>query len=176
MGQLDKPALDAILARGCACGATTMLFRSYVDGLIPLMGGEPVGPLKWVYNGEKFLDGIYEIACAGCKAVVFASRDCPRCHAEGALEKALATENRYPVPMECPSCGSEEVRYIAFLPARASYQGKRAEKAKPGAEMHDPGFHGYRVDCKICGTVAALEGPCPLCDAEGPIRERPDDD
>lgn len=177
MGQLDKPSLDAILSRGCAaCAATTLTFRAYVDGLIPLMGGEPVGKLKWVYDGEKFLDGIYEIACAGCGQVVFTSPDCPRCHAAGALAEALATENRYPVPDACPDCGDSEVRYIAFLPAKTTYEGKRADKAKTSVEMHDPGFHGYRVDCKVCGTVAELEGACPLCGAAGPIRARPDDD
>ena len=177
MGTLDKPGLDALIAAGCgACGGATLSFQTYVDGLIPLMGGEPVGKLKWVYNGEKFLDGVYEIACTGCKKVIFTSPDCPRCHAAGALEKALTTENSYPVPTACPGCESEEVRYIAFMPARATYEGKRAEKARTSVEMHDAGFHGYRVDCKICGTVAELEGACPLCDAAGPLRERPDDD
>jgi hypothetical protein len=177
MGKLDKPALDALIAAGCpACAGTTLSFRAYVDGLVPLHGGEPVGKLKWVYDGEKFLDGIYEIACAGCKRELFASADCPRCHAAGALLAALSSTNAYPVPLECPACQSEEVRYIAFLPAKATYEGKRAEKARTSVELLDPGFHGYRVDCKTCGTVAELEGACPLCGAPGPIRERPDDD
>ena len=177
MGILDKTALDALIAAGCpACGGTTLTFQTYVDGLIPLMAGEPVGKLKWVYNGEKFLDGIYEIACVRCKKAVFTSPDCPRCHAKGGLATALATENSYPVPTACPGCEGEEVRYIAFMPARATYEGKRAEKARTSVELHDPGFHGYRVDCKVCGTVAELKGSCPLCGAKGPLRERPDDD
>lgn len=176
MGQLDKTSLDAVISRGCpACGATKLNFRSYVDGLLPLMEGEPVGKLKWIYNGEKFLDGVFEIACAACKKVVFSSPDCPRCHAEGGLQKALTSEDRYPVPLACPRCESPEVRYIAFLPARATYEGKRAEKATSSVEMLDPGFHGYRVDCKTCGTVAELSGSCPLCAAPGPIRLRPED-
>ncbi|MEO7329827.1 MAG: hypothetical protein ABI193_14715, partial [Minicystis sp.] len=101
--------------------------------------------------------------------------DCPRCHAAGGLEKALATENAYPVPEACPSCESAEIRYIAFLPAKATYEGKRAEKAKTSVELLDPGFHGYRVDCKVCGTVAELTSDCPLCGASGPIRPRPED-
>jgi hypothetical protein len=176
MGHIDKPKLDRILARGCeACGGSTLTFRAYVDGLVPLMGGEPVGKLKWVYDGEKFLDGVFAVACAGCEASVYASPDCPRCHAPGGLEKALSSENRYPVPLACPGCDSEEVRFIAMLPAKTRYEGKRAERAKTSVELLDPGFHGFRVDCKTCGTVAELEGRCPLCDAEGPIRERPDD-
>ena len=94
----------------------------------------------------------------------------------GGLATALATENSYPVPAACPGCDGEEVRYIAFMPARAAYEGKRAEKARTSVEMHDAGFHGYRVDCKVCGTVAELKNRCPLCDAKGPIRDRPDDD
>ena len=111
MGILDKTALDALIAAGCAaCGETTLTFQTYVDGLYPLMAGEPVGKLKWVYNGEKFLDGIHEIACVRCKSVVFTSPDCPRCHAKGGLATALATENSYPVPTACPGCEGEEVR------------------------------------------------------------------
>lgn len=176
MGQIDKTSLDNILTHGCgACGGTTLQFRSYVDGLLPLMGGEPVGKLKWVYNGEKFLDGVFEITCAACQHVIFSSPDCPRCHAPGMLKQALTTENRYPVPEACPSCEHDEVRYIAFLPARVVYEGKRAEKARTTVELLDPGFHGYRVDCKTCGKVAELRGSCPLCQAPGPLRPRPED-
>jgi hypothetical protein len=162
MGRLDKEGLDALLARGCpACGAASLAFRSYVDGLLPLLGGEPVGRLKWVYDGEAFVDGVFHVACARCKAEVFASTDCPRCHAAAGLARALESENAFPVPVACPSCGGEEVRLVAIVPARTT------------VELLDPGFHAHRVDCKSCGTVARLEGRCPLCDAEGPLRARP---
>ena len=60
--------------------------------------------------------------------------------------------------------------------ARASASSfKRAEKSRTSVELHDAGFHGYRVDCKVCGTVAELKSACPLCGAQGPLRERPDD-
>lgn len=175
MGRLDKAALDAVIAAGCAaCGAKKLVFRTYVDGLLPLMGGEPVGKLKWVYDGEDFLDGVYEVACASCAHVVFSSPDCPRCHASGALARALGDEDRHPVPERCPRCGGEEVRLIAFLPATVAYEGARAEKARTDVDMHDPGFHGYRVDCKACGKVAEVTDRCPICDADGPIRPRPE--
>lgn len=176
VGTLDKESLDALVGAGCwACGGATLLFRTYVDGLVPLMAGEPVGKIKWVYNGEKFLDGVFEVACAGCKHVVFSSADCPRCHASAALASALAAENAHPVPEACPRCGGEEVRYIAFMPATVIYEGKRAEKARTDVDMHDPGFHGYRVDCKSCGTVEETRDECPVCGAAGPIRPRPED-
>src|SRR5450432_4257913 len=139
MGLLDEPGLDRLVAAGCPkCGAHELTFRTYVDGLLPLLGGEPTGRMTWVYDGEKFVDGVYEIVWAAC-----------------------------------PGCDGEEVRYIAFVPARVAYQGKRAEKARSSTELHEPGFHGARVDCRDCGTVAELTDRCPLCDAPGPLRARP---
>lgn len=173
MGRLDKAGLDALIAAGCPCGSASLRFSTYVDGLIPLMEGEPVGKIKWVYDGEAFLDGAYDVACAKCARVLFASADCPRCHAEGALTRALEEEDRHPVPTACARCGGQEVRLIAFLPATVLYEGKRAEKARTDVDMHDPGFHGYRVDCKACGKVSEVTDRCPVCGADGPLRPRP---
>jgi hypothetical protein len=174
MGRLDKAGLDAMLARGCpACEGGALAFRAYVDGLVPLLGGEPVGRMKWVYDGEKFVDGVFHVACARCSAEVFSSSDCPRCHAPDGLARALASENGFEVPSACPSCEAEEVRYVALVPARTTYEHRRAEPARTSVELLDPGFHGYRVDCKTCGTVRELTDHCPLCDAPGPIRARP---
>jgi hypothetical protein len=94
-------------------------------------------------------------------------------HTEASLPVILAAQNRWPVPVACPGCGMEEVRYVAMIPARVAYQGKRAEKVCTSTEMHDPGFHGYRVDCVDCGTVAELADGCPLCQTPGPLRPRP---
>ena len=85
----------------------------------------------------------------------------------------LATPNRWPVPAACPSCDDEELRYVAFVPARVVYEGKRADRARSTTELHEDGFHGYRADCRDCGTVAELTAACPLCDAPGPLRARP---
>jgi len=171
---LDEPGLDRLLEAGCsACGARKLTFATYVDGLLPIMGGEPVGRLTWVYDGEKFVDGVYEVACAECRQVVFAADVCPRCHAPGGLARALATPNRWPVPAACPSCDDEQLRYVALVPARVVYEDKRAEKARTNVELHEPGFHGTRADCRDCGTVAELVAACPLCDAAAPLRTRP---
>jgi hypothetical protein len=105
--------------------------------------------------------------------VAFASDECPRCHAPGGLARALETPNAWSVPKRCPGCSGEELRYIAFVPAIVSYEGKRAEKARSSTEQHEDGFHGYRVDCRDCGTVAERVDVCPLCEAPGPLRARP---
>ena len=167
--------LETLLSAGCsACGGTSLRFRTYVDAGVPMMAAEPVGKLYWAYNGERFVDGVFEVACLACSQVAFASDACPRCHASGGLAIALDLENAYPAPNQCPSCSGQEVRLIAFVPAKVVYLGRRAEKAQTATEPHDPGFHGYRVDCKTCGTVAELTGRCPLCDSTGPLRVRPE--
>jgi len=174
MGALTEAGLDELIARGCtACPSRRLSFRTYVDGRVPLMGGEPVGAITWVYDGEKFVDGVFEVTCAGCKQVLFADEACPRCHAAGRLSEILATPNRWPVPAACPGCAGEEVRYLALIPARVTHDGERAEKARSTTELLDPGFHGYRVECADCGPVAELRDHCPLCQSPAPLRPRP---
>jgi hypothetical protein len=174
MGLLDERGLEQLVGAGCPkCGSHKLVFRTYVDALLPVMGAEPVGRITWVYDGEKFVDGVYEVGCAGCKRVVFAAGVCPRCHAPGGLATALGTPNRWPVPRRCPRCDDEEVRFIAFVPATVAYEDTRAEKARSSTELHENGFHGYRVDCRDCGTVAERTDACPLCEAPAPLRPRP---
>jgi hypothetical protein len=174
MGILTEPGLDELVAAGCpACRSRRLQFRAYLDGRLPVMGGEPVGAITWIYDGEKFVDGVFEVACADCKHLVLAADCCPRCHAKGALPSILAAVNRFAVPAACPSCAADEVRYVAMIPARVIHEGERAEKARTSTELHEPGFHGYRVDCVDCGTVAELTARCPLCDAPAPLRPRP---
>jgi hypothetical protein len=174
MGALDEAGLDQLIDRGCpSCGGKKLVFRTYVDGWVPLMGGEPVGAITWLYDGEKFVDGVFQVNCAACQQQVFADDRCPRCHAGAGLAVALAATNRWSVPSACPSCDDEEVRYVAFIPARVIHDGRGAEKARTSTELHEAGFHGYRVDCKDCGTVALLGDRCPLCAAPGPLRARP---
>jgi hypothetical protein len=173
LGELTEAGLDELIARPCDCGSDRLAFRSFVDARLPLAGGEPVGAITWVYDGEKFVDGVFDVRCAACDKVAFASDCCPRCNAAGALPAVLASTNRWPVPQSCPTCQDEEVRYVALVPARVSFEGKRADKARTTTELHEPGFHGFRVDCVDCGTVAQLEAECPLCAAPAPLRPRP---
>src|SRR5262249_55265796 len=97
---------------------------------------------------------------------------CPRCHSDGGLERALAAGNSYPTPKECPSCQGEEVRYIALVPATTTYEKKRAAPPRTDVDLYDPGFHGYRIDCRDRGAVAEQTARCPLCEAPGPVRQR----
>jgi len=174
LGLLDEPGLEALVTGGCPrCRSNKLAFRSYLDGALPLAGGEPVGRITWVYDGEKFIDGVFEVRCADCDQEIFVADVCPRCHAPGGLERALGTPNRWPVPAACSGCDGEEVRYVALLPAHVVYEGKRADKARTMIELHEDGFHGYRVDCSDCGTVAERTDACPLCDAPAPLRARP---
>jgi hypothetical protein len=174
MGLLDEPGLNRLIDGGCPrCSARKLEFRTYVDGVMPFMGGEPVGKIVWSYDGEKFVDGVHRVTCGECAHVLFSAEVCPRCHAAHGLAKALETPNRFPVPAQCPSCDDDEVRYTAFLPAVVVYEDKRAAKARTTTEPHEPGFHGYRVDCRYCGKVAERLDACPLCDAPAPLRPRP---
>jgi hypothetical protein len=174
MGALTETGLDELITRGCSgCRSSRLLFRAYVDGRLPLMGGEPVGAITWVYDGEKFVDGVFEVTCADCKQALFGDDRCPRCHAPGALPAILAAPNRWTVPTACPGCDGEEVRYLAMIPARVTYEGKRADKARSSTELLDPGFHGYRVECADCRLVTELTERCPLCAAPAPLRARP---
>jgi hypothetical protein len=94
VGLLDEPGLERLVAAGCSgCGSVKRTFRTYVDGLLPIMVAEPVGRLTWVYDGEKFVDGVFEVTCTDCKEVQFAESVCPRCHAPGGLARALETPN-----------------------------------------------------------------------------------
>ncbi len=174
MGLLDEPGLERLVGAGCAgCGSKKLTFRTFVDGLVPMLAAEPVGRITWVYDGEKFVDGVFEVSCADCKQPLFSAAVCPRCHAPGGRDLALGSPNRWPVPAHCPRCDGEELRYIALMPARVAYEGKRAERARTSTEPHDDGFHGYRVDCRDCGTVAERTDACPLCEAPAPLRPRP---
>lgn len=174
MGRLDERALETLVAIGCeVCLKGRLRFSTYVDAQIPLIAGEPVGAFSWVYDGEKFIDGVFEVTCAECLRLIFSDPDCPRCHAPGMLAKALNTHNVWPVPHHCSACDGEEFRYTAMVPARVTYQGQRADKARTTTELHDLGFHAYRATCSECGEVLELIEACPLCNAPSPLRERP---
>lgn len=174
MGLVTETDLDVLVKAGCgACSASGLVFRAFLDGKVPLLGGEPVGKPMWVYDGERFVDGIFEVRCGGCERVIFSADLCPRCHAEDGLQRALTSENGFPLPATCPGCDSEEVSVIGFFPARVTHAGGRAESPRTSTELHDPGFHAFRIDCVDCGTVAERLDSCPLCARPGPLRARP---
>lgn len=174
VGNLTKPALDDLLSAGCACRGAKLEFSTYVDGRVCLLAGEQFGSLVWAYKGETFVDGVYEIACIGCKKTLFSSDACPRCNRENRLVEVLASPNRLALPSGCPKCERETLLYTVMLPARVVSEGKRSQKARASIDMVEDGAHGVRLECKACGVVAEVTDRCPLCDGAGPLRVRPD--
>jgi hypothetical protein len=84
MGMLTVAELEETLSRGCAaCAGTSLRFRAYVDAGVPMMAAEPVGRLYWAYNGEKFVDGVFEVACASARQL-----SSPRTSAPDAMHRA----------------------------------------------------------------------------------------
>src|SRR5215475_11551605 len=136
MGQLDQPTFERIVRGGCsACGAPTLEIRSYLDRTVAVMLAEPNDDGRWVHDGEKFVDGTYRIACAGCGHVVFADDGCPRCHAVGGLARALGAVSRVTVPRRCTECNETELVAVALIAATVRYSGSRAPLPRPLGEL-----------------------------------------
>jgi ssDNA-binding Zn-finger/Zn-ribbon topoisomerase 1 len=173
MGALDQPSFDRAVRGGCpACGGTAVEIRSFIDRSVVVMAADPNDAGRWVHDGEKFVDGTYRIACAGCARALFESADCPRCHAAGGLARALGEPSRLAVPKRCPKCNELELLAIALVPAAARYGGGEPPKPRPLADFGEPGYHVVAFACDACDHAVVAEG-CPLCGAAGPLRERP---
>lgn len=173
MGQLDETRFDVAVRTGCpTCGAAALDIRSFLDRRLNLMLGEPNDEGRWVHDGEKFIDGTYRIACASCGHVVFADDACPRCHAPGGLARALGDASRLVVPRRCAACNETELLAVALAAATVRYSGGRAAAPKPLGEIGDSGYHIVAYACESC-DAAVLAQSCPLCDAPGPLRQRP---
>jgi hypothetical protein len=161
---LSEEAFTALVDAGClACASKKLTIETIVAQRVPLLGGESYGSPSWGYKGEDLVRGTYKITCAECKKDLYTATACPRCDAEGGVERALEAENAFPLPVSCTGCGCELITAMAYVPATVSYEGKRAEKARTQTVPEDPGFHAYRVECKQCKNVAEQRTPCPLC-------------
>lgn len=173
MGALDQPAFERLVQAGCpACRGATLEIRSFIDRSLVVMLAEPNNEGRWVHDGEKFVDGTYQIACVSCKHEVFASNMCPRCNVGDGLTKALGEQSRIAVPKRCPKCNELELLAIAMLPASARYGGGEAPKPKPLVEFGEAGYHIVAFACHACDNAVVSER-CPLCDAPPPLRPRP---
>lgn len=172
MGQLDEARFEALIGAGCtACGAKVLELRTFLDRRLLLMLADPNDAGRWVHDGEKFVDGVYRIACTQCSAVMFEHPACPRCHAEGGLAKALSETSRLAIPKRCPSCNELELLGLALVAAKAM-SGAGTPKPTPLAEFGEPGHHLVAYACESC-DAAVVTQKCPLCDATGPLRPRP---
>jgi hypothetical protein len=173
MGRLDEKSFAAIVGAGCpACSSAKVEIKSFIDRRLLMMLADPNDPGRWVHDGEKFVDGTYSIACAACAKVLFETADCPRCHAEGGLARALSETSRLPIPRRCPGCNELELLALALVPATARYGSGETPKPKPLAEYGEPGHHMVAFACESC-DAAVVTQKCPLCDAPGPLRARP---
>jgi hypothetical protein len=173
MGQLGETEFDAVIRAGCrACGSTALDIRSFIDRRLDIMMGEPNDDGRWIHDGEKFVDGTFHIACASCGHDVFADTACPRCHAPGGLARALGETNRLAVPRRCPACNETEFIAVALIPATVRYTDGAATAPRPLGDLGDPGYHVVAYACESCDAAVVAKG-CPLCDAPGPLRQRP---
>ncbi|HTJ46881.1 MAG TPA: hypothetical protein VL463_32480 [Kofleriaceae bacterium] len=172
MGALDEASFERIVKACSACGGTSLELRAYLDRRFELMLGDPNDDGRWAYDGEKFIDGVYRVACTSCGKVAHESHVCPRCNAADALPAALDLPTRAMPPKRCPSCRATELTMLAFVPAVVVSAGGRPPPPKPLAELGDPGFHVISLVCEECGPIDEKD-TCPICDAPGPLRERP---
>ncbi len=173
MGQLDEPRFEAVIRGGCpACHGTALEIRSYLDQRLLMMLADPNDAGRFVHDGEKFVDGIYRIACASCAHVMFEDTHCPRCHAADGLTRALSEPSRLKVPKRCPKCNEIELLALAFVPSTTRYVAGEPPKPKPLVEFGEPGHHIVAFACESC-DAAEVTPQCPLCDAPGPLRPRP---
>jgi hypothetical protein len=172
MGALSQARFEELVNAGCAsCGGRLLVIHSYIDRALEVMAGEPNNEGRWVHDGEKFVDGTYEIACATCATVAFASDMCPRCNVPGRLVCALGESTRFAVPKRCPQCNELELMALSMVPAVARYGGE-PPKPKQVVDYGEPGYHVVAYACHACDRAVVAE-KCPLCDAPGPLRPRP---
>jgi hypothetical protein len=173
MGQLDETQFAALVQRGCpACSAAALDISTFLDRRLEIMLGEPNNDGRWVHDGEKFIDGIYKIACASCGHVVFTDDACPRCHAAGGLARALGDATRVTVPKRCAACDENQVLALALIAATVRTTGGSAPAPRPLGELGEPGYHVVAYACESC-DAAVVTQVCPLCAGPGPLRPRP---
>src|SRR4051812_27355080 len=104
---LSEEAFTVLVDAGCpACHGKKLTVDALVAQRIPLLAGEPFGSPSWGYKGEDLVRGTYRVTCDGCKKTLFTATACPRCDAEGGVERALDGESAFPLPRSCQACGS----------------------------------------------------------------------
>ena len=177
MGELDEAALDRLIAAGCSdCGGTTLTFETYVDGVIPFLGGEPVGRVTWAYDGEKFVDGVYAVTCAGMPQAALRQRALPALpRARGPRPRARHAESvARPDGVRRPRLRRRGAPLPGFptrqspLRRKARRQGAKLDRA---ARRRLP-RRARRVPRLPTDSFRSSDR-CPLCAAPGPLRARP---
>jgi Fe-S cluster biogenesis protein NfuA len=161
---LSEEAFTALVDGGCdGCGVKKLTVLAIVGERLPLLNGEIFGEPSWGYKGEDLVRGTYRIVCNGCEKELFVSTSCPQCDASDGIGRALERENAFPLPRACAGCGSRQLTAHALVPARITYDGTRASKARTLTLPEDAGFHAFRIECKGCRAVVESAERCPLC-------------
>jgi hypothetical protein len=161
---LDEAEFTMLVDAGCTCGSKELHVEALVAQKLDLYRGDLYGSPSWGYKGEQLVQGTYRIECARCHAELYASEVCPLCESAGGVERALDAENEFAFVAACSECGGAQLTASAYVPARVSYGGARAQKARSNVAPEDPGFHAFRIECKVCRhATTAPRGTCVLC-------------
>lgn len=161
---LTEAEFTTLVDAGCTCTSKELVVLALVAQKLDLYRGDLYGSPSWGYVGEQLVSGTYRIECARCDAELYASEACPLCGAEGGVARALETESTLPFPEICGECQGAQLTASAYVPARVSYGGARAQKARSNVAPEDPGFHAFRIECKRCrNAVTAPRAACVLC-------------
>ncbi|MBS1122838.1 MAG: hypothetical protein H6Q90_5066, partial [Deltaproteobacteria bacterium] len=172
MGHLDEKKFELAIAGCTKCDRRAFEVSSYLDRQLSVMLGQANDDGRWTHDGEKFIDGVFQIRCMGCNDSPYQSPDCPRCHRDGGLADALGQPSRLAVPRRCPTCKGTELLVTGFAPATVRTGEGRPPAPTPTALYGDDGFHVAIVMCEGCDYVLAPD-TCPLCGGPGPLRARP---
>lgn len=166
---LTEEEFAALVDAGCTdCRRAELTIDALVPQKVPLLGGEPYGAPTWGYKGEDLVRGAYSIVCQVCKKELYVSAACPRCGADGGVERALAEADAVPLPKACAACGGDFLTAMVVVPARVTFDGKRSSKPRAQAGPEEPGFHAIRIECKTCHKSTERSDPCPVCRHAGP--------
>jgi hypothetical protein len=172
VGPLDAQQLATVIAGCSKSDRTAFEVTSNIDRQVSVMVAQPNDDGRWTHDGEKFIDGVFEIRCINCNDQAYASTDCPRCHRANGLADAIDTASRLTVPTRCPGCRGTELLVAGFAPARVRTGEGRPPSPTPIALFGDDGFHIAAISCDGCDWVQLADG-CPLCGGPGPLRPRP---
>lgn len=172
MGQLDEQKFEEAVAGCTKCDYKAFEVSAYLDRRVHVMLAKSMNDGRWMYDEEKFFDGVFRVECLGCKTRAFDSADCPRCHRAGALADALERSSRLVVPTRCPECKGTELALSAFAPATVKTGAHQRAAPTPSALFGEVGYQVAQIECEICEWTKVAEG-CPLCGGPGPLRARP---
>ena len=162
MSQLDEAKFNSLIAGCKKCDRRAFEVSAYLDRQVTVMLAKSNNDGRWIYDPDKFVDGVYRIQCMGCQTPAFDSPDCPRCHRPNGLKDALDGESRLVAPSRCPECKGTEMTLTTYAPA--SVKAVEDQRAQPAqlAYFGDVGYHVAHIACVTCEWTQSATG-CPIC-------------